>query len=295
MLVKECLSGVNPIEPANPKATTMRHSLLLLLSAALLVVSGCGFRWWYGQAGMLLERRINRYTDLSSEQRQFVRPRLTAHLEWHRAEAIPQHLAFLERTRDGIQDGVTGKEIQWFINEYQRQAHLLIGQLAPDAVQLLKTLTPTQIEHFERRLGEDNQEYEKQRSLSTEKRLEQRAERTIKELKDWLGSISSEQEEAITHLSRELPDNFDRWYQERLDRQHGFIDTLRNRGDDRDIEAAFFRLMRIGDPDQPETPPPAMVKMVLAVDRLATPKQRQNVVDKLQSWIDELKYAYERR
>jgi hypothetical protein len=285
----------NTDRPSGWTAAIIRGCGWILLLATLLALSGCGFRWWYAKADYLLQRKIDQYIDLSNEQKHFVKPRLQKHLDWHRIEMIPRHIAFLEQTRDGVLDGVTIDEIHWFSSEYRRQVRRLIGQLAHDSVQLFKTLTPTQIDLFEKRLVEDNTEYEAQRAMTAEQRRERRAEKTVKELKDWLGSLNPEQEKAIVEMSRNLPDNFDEWYQQRLNRQRFFIETLRQKSADSDIEAAFFTLMNVDNPDPPEPIPPPMVSMILAIDRLATPKQRQNVADKLQSWIDDLQHVLEKR
>lgn len=272
---------------ANLKRSGRRHSMLLIIGL-LFVVSGCGIKWWYNQVDYLLRFRVDHYFDITAQQKDFITRQLEKHLVWHRYEGIPVHMAFLTATQHNLADHVTRDEIYWFLNQYREQMRLIVSRLSADSVDFLQLLSPGQIDYFSKQLREENEKYEKRLKLPKSERLAQRADKTIKFLDDWLGSLTDSQEAEIRRLSLALPDNFEVWYRQRTERQQHFIRTLRESSSKDDIQAALNQLLLPPETDSRDSSFNQLADMVLTIDGMVSSGQRQHVIGKLQDWIDSL-------
>jgi uncharacterized protein DUF6279 len=261
---------------------------VLLLAVIVSTISGCGVSWWYGQIDYLLWFRVDSYFDLTGEQEDFIVKRLEKHLVWHRFEGLPEHVSFLVDTRDKLSDGVTRPEIFWFFQAYRSQLRLIVERLSGDSIEFLTTLNSEQIDHFIDELKDENEEYEERLSMSREERLQKRVEKTIESLEDWLGSLSDTQEAEVRRISLNLPDTLKPWYQKRLMRQRSFVKALRAKNSRLEIREVYFRMMLPTERKSDDRTLDPIVEMILSVDRMATPTQRQHLIDKLQKWIDDL-------
>ncbi len=261
---------------------------VLCIAGLLLVLSGCGVKWWYGKLDYLLRYRVDQYFDITAQQKDFITKQFEEHLIWHRYEGIPTHIEYLAATQKKLADGLTRAEIGWFFNQYREQNRLIIDRLSNDSVHFLTQLKVEQIDHFSERLAEENEELEERLLMPREERLEKRAEKTIELVEDWLGSLANDQETEITKLSLNLPDNFAQWYQKKIQRQQQFISILRKNSSKKEIRQGLNLLMLPSDSKNRDTSTSPIIEMIIAIDRLATPAQRQHVIDELQQWIDDL-------
>lgn len=274
--------------PGKIRISSRRFSILCI-AGLMLVLSGCGVKWWYGKLDYLLRYRVDQYFDITGQQKDFITKQFEEHLIWHRHEGIPIHVNFLIATQKNLADGLTRAEIGWFFSQYREQNRLIIDRLSNDSVQFLSQLKEEQIDYFSEQLAEENEELEERLQLPRKERLEKRAEKTIDSIEDWLGSLSDEQEAEITKLSLNLPDNFAQWYQKKTERQQQFISILRQNSDKEEIRRGLYNLMLPQDSKNRETSSNPIIEMIIAIDRMATPTQRQHVIDKIQQWIDDLK------
>lgn len=260
----------------------------ILAIVVLSTLYGCGVKWWYGQMDYLIRFRMDQYFDTTTQQADFISAEFKKHLLWHRYEGIPIHLDFLVATQKHLADGITRPEISWFLNQYREQMRLLVDRLLTDSVQFLTLLDTKQIDYFSEWQKEDNEKYAERLKMSREERLELRAEKTIESLEDWLGSLSDSQEAEITKLSLQLPDSFESWYQQKVQRQQQFISVLRKNNGKEEIREALYRFLLPTDKNSSNGLSEPVIEMVLAIDRLATPAQRQHLSDKIQEWVDDL-------
>lgn len=254
----------------------------------LLMVSGCGIKWWYNHVDYLMRLRIDRYFDITSQQEAFVINRLEEHMRWHRYKGVPVHIRFLAETQRRVADGVAPDEIFWFFDQYREQLRLIVERLSADSVQFLMQLEEEQIDGFAEQLKEENEAYDVRLNMSVEERRAHRADSTIEFLEEWLGGLSDEQESEVRKLSQALPDRFEPWYRKRLERQQSFIKTLRTGKEPDKISQGLLEML-LPAPQRKDDPAlEPIVKLILAIDRMATPGQRQYTIDKLQKWIDGL-------
>jgi hypothetical protein len=265
-----------------------RRFSILCIAGLLFILSGCGVKWWYGKLDYLLRYRVDQYFDITNQQKDFITQHFGQHLVWHRYEGLPTHIEFLAAVQKKLADGITHAEIGWFFTQYREQNRLIINRLSDDAVQFLTLLNVEQIDHFSERLTEENEELAERLQMSREERLEKRAEKTLDSIEDWLGSLSDEQEAEITKLSLSIPDSFGEWYQKKIQRQQHFISILRKNSSKEEIRQGLHLLMLPSDSKNRDPSSSPIIEMIMTIDRLATPAQRQHVIDEIQAWIDDL-------
>ena len=93
---------------------------------------------------------------------------------------------------------------------------------------LLDQLTPQQITHLERRLGEDNRRFQRENLQGSERERRRRpTERNVERLEDWVGRLSQAQLERVKQYSERAP----------------LLDDLRDR-DHKRIQAEFLAIVR---------------------------------------------------
>jgi hypothetical protein len=274
------------------------HFRLLLCALLLSLAAGCSMvRLGYGQLDTLAGWRAQSYFDLDPAQRDSFNQRFVRLQAWHRREQLPEYSRFLKETRARAERGLQADDILWLINGIKARYGVMAARAAPDAAELLAGLSPAQIEHLKREFEQDNRKFlrEHRSNESVESRRQAQNRRTLKQLGDWVGTLSAEQEQRIIELMREMP-LIDRLrHEDRLRRQKEFLALLEQRGGDR---AAFSAKLRDWLVDWEQGRPPALAKafdeswkkraaFYASVDALLTPPQRAHLLRRLQGYSED--------
>jgi hypothetical protein len=253
------------------------------------VVSACGFRFWYDNLDLFFLKGLDRYFDLNQEQESFFKDRLEYHHLWHRKHGIPEHIAFIKGTRGRVQKGINEEDVKWFFEAATRQFELIINRLSNDFVDFLMTLQPGQIDHYERKLADQNEEYKKRLEISSDKQGQNRYKTTIKSFEVWLGRLNDTQKKAIVQLLQQIPDDSEQYYSGRLERQRRFIKALRREPKNREeLEQALSEMISTLGVSSDDDSSALMTDIIIKIDRLITPKQRNHLIKKLDGWIEKL-------
>lgn len=277
----------------------MHTNFRLLLCALLLsLVAGCSMvRLGYGQLDTLAGWRAQSYFDLDTAQRDSFGQRFARLHAWHRSEQLPEYARFLAETRSRAERGLQAEDILWLIDGIKARYGVMAARAAPDAAELLAGLNPAQVEHLKREFEQDNRKFlrEHRSSESADNRRQAQNRRTLKQLADWFGTLSAEQEQRITELMRELP-LIDRLrHEDRLRRQKEFLALLEIRNGDR---AAFSTRLRDWLVNWEQGRPPALTQafneswkkraaFYAAVDGMLTPAQRSHLLRRLQRYSED--------
>lgn len=252
----------------------------------MILLGSCSLKWWYEQSDWIMLWRIDLYFDLDRNQSNKVESRLKDLLHQHRKQIVPEHLKFLRGIQERAGDKLSDQEIKWFLEEVQRQYQLIVQHIVHDVALFYSSLTPEQINYYEKEVLKDNEKHEEILRLSVDERQQKKAERTTETLSDWFGGFSDEQEKLIKQQLVTLPDTYEEWYSQRLDRQRIFLLYLREQKGPQILEntlrgwflnKTFFRFM-----DNPN-----MIKVFHNIDDLVTAQQRKHFLDKVQTWIDD--------
>ncbi len=258
-------------------------------------VSACGSNFFYSLIDNIIIGSLDQYFALNKEQKRFLKGRLAYKLNLHRTHGIPEHIAFIKGIQERIQKGLDQETFKWFIQETTRQSDLIINLFSDDLVEFLMTLQTEQVDYFERKLTEENEEYQEQLKNLSDKQPENNPEKTIKSFEEWFGPLSDTQKTEILKLVQEMQDNSRQQdnskqsYSERLERQQKFINVLRCEPKNREeLEKALYETINPARISLEDGSTVLLMEFVIKIDQLITPEQRNHLIKKLDGWIDKL-------
>lgn len=275
------------------------RALALLFALSLVLFAGCSaIRVGYNQADTLLAWMADDYFDLDATQEQDFRARIDRLLKWHRAEQLPDYARLLAEIRQRGQQPMTREDAAWIVESAKARFRMIAIHGAPEAADMLATLTPDNLRALETQYDKINQKFVREYKLNgtLEERKRARLERTLKQVRDWAGPLTHAQEERIAALNNAIPNADHLRHQDRMRRQKEFMALLGQRQNktafapqvrtwlvdwDKGRSAEFEKLQtEIYD---------KRVSLYLEVDRMLTPQQREHVLRKLQGYIDDLR------
>jgi uncharacterized protein DUF6279 len=278
-----------------PSYRVVLRSVVLLCALALF---GCSMlRVGYRQADSILAWKANQYFDFDGSQKHEFRARLDRLLLWHHREQLPEYAAFLSAARTKAQKPLTRADIVWFVEGIKTRYRTIVNRGVGDAAEMLATLTPENVHALEKQFAKDNREFVREYRLDGT-REEQRREsvnRTLKQVKDWTGSLTREQEDRIAAMGRAIPLVSPLRHQDRVRRQKEFLEllALRGKGDFAPRLRQWLLNWEEGrSPEYERLLDEAYEKrmaMLMAIDRMLTPHQRATVLNRLQDYIDDCK------
>lgn len=272
--------------------------IVILLSSGL---SGCSTtQIAYNYADWLLIHRIDYYFGVTKTQNRFIKQRLTEHFAWHRQDELPLYAHFLVMLKAKAQDGLTQEELDWAFDSVDARLSELFSRLLPDTASFLSSLHPAQIDYFEQKVIKHPQENKGEKSAEEiKKRLEERAEKIIENMEDWFGNLRPAQEAQITKLTFSLPDIKEDWAAYRQMRRKELILFLRQKPSSSEIEALLkaWLITRSYPPEYQakfENMGHATKALILQIDPLITPKQRQKAMKRLEGYIKDFRVLSKR-
>lgn len=299
--------GFFPNRVNRMNATQVQWTLPRVALAALLLslLSGCStLRLVYNQADHILAWMANDYFDLDSHQRQELHARIDPLLKWHRQEALPDYVRFLSEIKKRGEHPFTRDDAMWMVDGVKARFRVIATKGTPDAVELLSSLTPDNIQALEKQFAKVNQKFVREYQLggSREQQRRARTERTIKRIKDWTGPLTHAQEERIAALYERVPYTESIRHQDRQRRQREFLALLKQRQNKADFARALGPWLADWEKGRPPEVAAALndsyekrVAFYLEVERLLSAQQRAHVLHKIQDYIDDLNALVARR
>jgi len=274
---------------------------VLSACCAIPIAAGCtsmvGFG--YEHADRIAAWKADQYFDLNGAQKDDFHTRFARFHEWHRYSELPDYASFLASARERIEHGLTGSDIDWFVEGLRTRYRRMARHAAPDAADMLATLIPAQIDTLEKQWQKDNRKFAREHKLdgTPEERLRARARRTLSQIKDWTGSLSDAQERRVQALLADVPDTERARYEDRGRRQREFLKLLEERSSGRrQFTARLSQWLSDWEtgrnPDYQRATDEAWqkrVRLYLAVAHMLTPEQRATLVHRLQNHIDEFR------
>lgn len=279
-----------------------RLGIALLFALALL--SACSLvRLGYGQLDIVAAWLADDYFDLDAQQKDEFVKRFDRLHEWHRYQQLPDYAAFLSHVRTRVQQGLTRDDAWWFIEGFRARYRTIVMRGSDDAAALLLTITPPQLDALQRQFDKDNRKFSRDYRIagSAEDIKRARRRRTLDQVKDWVGSLSYEQEQRIIAMVNALPMTEQLRYEDRVRRQREFLQLMAQRGN-REEFAAQLRDSLIHW-ENGRTPEYELrfnewldqrVQMLIEIDRMLTPAQRAALLNRLQDYIDDFTKLAER-
>ena len=186
----------------------MKKPIFIIL-ALTMISGGCSTAsLFYRNADLYLQHKIYDYTTFNARQKETIRKEVSDYMLWHRKEALPEYIIFLQNLNGATQseDSLSAKEVALLrVQLMDLYKKTMFPAIRPTA-QLLSELDRRQIQELGRSFAEQIRQ-QKDKFLEDGKieNFDKRAERAV-DFVDWLaGSLSNEQEQKIAELSRKLP------------------------------------------------------------------------------------------
>ncbi len=136
---------------------------------------------------------------------------------------------------------------------------------------------------------------------TVQQRKRARLKRTIDQIEDWAGNLSEAQEEKIDALLESVPNVAQLRLQDRIRRQQEFLGILKTRGDKQELKQKLrpwlldWTAGRTPEYDRLAQEVYAKrIDFYIAVEKILTPAQRENVLHKLQEYVDDMKALSQR-
>lgn len=272
----------------------------------LLLAGGCSLvRVGYSHFDSVAAWMANDYFDLNADQRDAFAQRFERLHAWHRYEQLPDYVQFLTDARNRAQRGLQADDLLWLVDGVKSRYRLIAARAAPDAADLLATLTPSQIESFRREIDKANQKFlrEYRTNGSVAERRQAQRSTTLSQLRDWVGSLSDAQEQRISTLLLQVPLTDKLRHEDHLRRQHELLVLLELRTGDRRMYTQRVRDWLVQweagrSPELARGLDESWRKRAVfyaAVDRLLTVEQRSHLTHRLQDFIDDFRQLAERK
>lgn len=284
--------------PVPAKRLFPRGVLAALALAALVLIAGCSaVRIGYGQLDTILAWTIDEYFDLDPRQKHELNVHLDRLLEWHRYEQLPDYARFLTATKARLQQRqMTREDMVWFLDGVKARYRAIVERGVADAADILATLAPEQLHALEKHFEKMNRRFAREFRLDATPEEQRRAYAVyiLKQVRDWTGGLTGEQEERIVTMARALPQVGALREQDRVRRQREFVELLKLRAN----RAEFLPKLRawLIDWERGRSADytrawnehiDRRIDMYVAIDRMLTPGQRARVLTRLQDYIDD--------
>jgi hypothetical protein len=277
------------------------RALLLGLLSVLLV--GCSaLRLAYNQAPSLSYWWIDGYADLNEAQTGPLRRDIDAFFAWHRSTELP---GYIQRLQQWQQMAQADSSADLACNQFDalRGAYLrAIDRSLEPMARLALTLTPTQLQHLQKKYDRNNREFEQRYiRVSEEERIDNLMERARDRYEPLYGELSAAQIALLRERVRSSPFDAQRVNAERLRRQADLIRTVRELQAERGATVASAnaalrrwheRVMRSplpGFADYSNALVRNACDQFAALHNTTTPEQRQHAVRVLKDYEADLR------
>jgi|GEM_PF-2790066 len=263
---------------------------LFLLCCLVCLQAACNkqiIKMAYQSADKLIIKNVDKYFDLSDEQKKQLSYDIKIKMNWHQKQALPLYAQDLKDIQTKIEDGVTQEEVLWLFNKLDAHKYQLLVQALPISAAFLTTVTDKQIERFNEKTEKDFQDTEKTLALTKDKRIKKRINALTDTATHWIGSLTENQQTRIKDYAEHLPDLLSVRHQQDKKQQQIFIQLMRAHPDKTTIENALRTWLEqhYFHKDEQEIEARAricaLIEQVLAI---LTPEQKQHLKAKISDY-----------
>jgi hypothetical protein len=206
----------------------MRPTLLCLLLLCSLLTAGCSaIDFAYNNAPSFVASELEDAFDLDDAQRDELDAGLEHFFRWHRQEELARYQQILDKAALNAADGITAPELLEFVDTLRLAWRRLLEQAIDNSGDLALTLTPDQIEHYQRYYRDDFGEYADYLEMSAQQREIFRVDSAIERLEKWFGPFDNAQLVKIRPRLQQLPEFYLAWIRFREARQRALVNALR--------------------------------------------------------------------
>ncbi len=271
----------------------MKRKALIVLF--LLLVTGCGTRFFYYQLDWLIPFFLRDYISLNSEQKTILKERLIKQIDWHCKTQLGDYSEALRSLSKDISNAghpIDYDRLSGYHAQFRGFWAELIRQVAPDIAEILRTATDAQIEELFENLDKRNEEMRAEYiDLPPNERIKQREERMIKGLRKWLSGPTPEQKQAVSAWIKQLKPIGQEWLLYRDKVQEEVINLLKQRKELPDFDQKLIEILT--HPERMRSSAyqaksdynrDITLKLGVSIIHLMTPEQRTHLLKRIDSF-----------
>lgn len=239
--------------------------LLLLLCAAC--IAGCSAtQFAYQRLDFLARWELDKYVDMTPEQRTRFDVEFGLFWDWHRRSELPRYAATLRQIAARTDTPPDAAELARWSEQYGALWNDALEHLMPLFCSLGGSLSDAQVRSLLARADDDLADYAEDAVDGRETDLRDRAERSLnKSLRRWLGDLTPEQRQRLHEWNRTRPWIAPEWLAFRRSWRDALADTLAAR------QAPGFC--------------PRLSSLVMGGDALWTETQRADFAANRERWL----------
>jgi hypothetical protein len=285
-----------------PLRRLQRRLSLGIIAVAIVLLAGCSaLRVVYNQGQTFAYWWLDGYFDFDTEQGNRAREALSDWFRWHRATQLPDYAGLLARAQQQILHDITPAEVCRWSDDLRRRLEMAYAHGVPALAGLLRTLTPDQVRHVEKRYRKADDDFRNDYLQATRtEQLEAANRRTVSRAEMLYGRLDDAQRKLIADGIAASPFDARRWLAERQARQREIVDTLRalqaSQADAARAEAA----LRVFAAHAVLSPRPAYREyqqrlydyncaLVARLHNSTTPEQRRHAAARLKGWEEDMR------
>ncbi|WP_223504420.1 DUF6279 family lipoprotein [Pseudomonas sp. BF-R-24] len=204
-------------------------AVVLTVTLALGACSRVGLA--YRNLDVIIPWTLSDYLDMNGEQKSWLDERLKEHLSWHCTTQLPDYLDWLDRLQTMVATNqVTDAALQARAHEAEQAIAETAREITPSAIELLQRLDDKQVAEMNDAFAKDRRKrQEEYLKPSLDQQIKERGARMEKRLNDWLGPLSTTQQQRVATWSSALGDQNTQWLANRVHWQKQFSAAVAQR------------------------------------------------------------------
>jgi Family of unknown function (DUF6279) len=265
-------------------------------------LGGCSaVRLAYNQAGELAYWWADGYVDFDGAQSPRARQAIADWFNWHRSTQLPDYAQLLADWGRLSAGEVSAAQLCAASEDLRARLQRAAERALPDAAQMAASLTPEQLNHLERRLAKNNDDF-RRNYLQPEREARRAAalKRAVDRAETFYGTLDARQLALLSTGLAQSPFDAQAWFSERQSLQQQALSQLRQARAERADTARVDALLRQWLAQSLKSPRPAYAAyqqrltefnctLMAQLHNSTSPGQRQKLRDKLKGWEDDLR------
>jgi hypothetical protein len=202
---------------------------IIVLALTCLMVGCSSVRLAYNNVPTFGTWWLNSYLDFDDSQSTRLREDLASLQQWHRTQ-LPEMAGLLQRAQAlAGQEHLPASQACALVDDVQRQLADISAHSEPGAAQLVRTLTPAQLQHLDAKYNKTNEDFRKEwLDLSPDKLHEKRYDKALDRAEHFYGRLSAEQRALLRRQVDASSYDPRKLQAERVRRQQDTLQTLRS-------------------------------------------------------------------
>jgi hypothetical protein len=175
-----------------------RFPIHLPVIAALLLAACSTTKIVYDNLDWVVSWQIGKFVSLKEPQKELLDSGFKAFWQWHRSTQLSLYVHDLRELADTIAQPLTRQQVTDFLERTGGHGKRAFHEALPELVKLFQAMDDDQVGGLLKRMGERReQQVRDDASLSVEELQDRAAEDTEKNLNEWIGSLTTVQQQRV--------------------------------------------------------------------------------------------------